>query len=126
MKTINTAFPKLRSKLSGEFIKLYSDNSEQYRKLLHFVEENKFQFHSITPKQDRPIKVVIKGLPRDSNIEDIQEDLLEQGFHDCKVTQLIGRITKQKLPATLTTQKFSISNTSATYLSASKDTKEKE
>ncbi|GFV72678.1 nucleic-acid-binding protein from transposon X-element [Trichonephila clavipes] len=111
MKTINTAFPKLRSKLSGEFIKLYSDNSEQYRKLLHFVEENKFQFHSITPKQDRPIKVVIKGLPRDSNIEDIQEDLLEQGFHDCKVTQLIGKITKQKLPVFMVTLPRNINNT---------------
>ncbi|GFX21436.1 nucleic-acid-binding protein from transposon X-element [Trichonephila clavipes] len=111
MKTINTAFPKLRSKLSCEFIKLYSDNSEQYRKLLHFVEENKFQFHSITPKQDRSIKVVIKGLPRDSNIEDIQEDLLEQGFHDCKVTQLIGRITKQKLPVFMVTLPRNINNT---------------
>ncbi|GFU92433.1 nucleic-acid-binding protein from transposon X-element [Trichonephila clavipes] len=31
-----------------------------------------------------------------NNIEDIQEDLLEQGFHDCKrLLQLIGRITKQ-------------------------------
>ncbi|GFY65567.1 hypothetical protein TNIN_245891 [Trichonephila inaurata madagascariensis] len=33
MKIINTTFPHLRSKLSGEFIKLYTDNSEQYRKL---------------------------------------------------------------------------------------------
>ncbi|GFW83277.1 uncharacterized protein TNCV_2509171 [Trichonephila clavipes] len=31
MKIINTAFPHLSSKLSGEFIKLYADNSEQYR-----------------------------------------------------------------------------------------------
>ncbi|GFX84729.1 uncharacterized protein TNCV_725361 [Trichonephila clavipes] len=103
MKVINTAFPKLRSKLSSEFIKLYSDNSEQYRNLLHFVEENKFQFHAITPKQDRPIKVVIKGLPRDSKIEDIQSDLLEQGFLNSKVSQLTGRITKQKLPIFMVT-----------------------
>ncbi|GFS61920.1 hypothetical protein TNIN_358731, partial [Trichonephila inaurata madagascariensis] len=79
MKIINNSFPNLRSKLSGEFIKLYADNSEQYRNLLHFVEQNKFQFHVITPKENRPIKVVIKGLPRDTNTEDIQNDLLEQG-----------------------------------------------
>ncbi|GFX92002.1 nucleic-acid-binding protein from transposon X-element [Trichonephila clavipes] len=110
MKIINTAFPKIRSKLSGEFIKLYSDNSEQYHKLLQFVKQNNFQFHAITPKHDRPIKVVIKGLPRDSKIEDIQNDLLEQGFLETKISQLTGRITKQKLPIFMVTLPRNINN----------------
>ncbi|GFV18582.1 nucleic-acid-binding protein from transposon X-element [Trichonephila clavipes] len=98
MKTLNDIFPELRSKLTGEYIKLYSDTDEERRELIHKLDELKFQYFAIKPKAERPIKVVIKGLPRDSNPQDIQNDLLEQGYTVDKVSQLIGRITKQPLP----------------------------
>ncbi|GFX22052.1 PRE_C2HC domain-containing protein [Trichonephila clavipes] len=46
-------------------------------------------------------KVVIKGLPRDTDTTDIHKDLIDAGFTVLKVTQLIGKITKQKLPVFL-------------------------
>ncbi|GFS85343.1 PRE_C2HC domain-containing protein [Trichonephila clavipes] len=52
----------------------------------------------VNTNKHRPIKVVIKGLHRDRKIEDIQNEILEQGFPNTEVTQLTGRITKQKLP----------------------------
>ncbi|GFV12075.1 hypothetical protein TNCV_670061 [Trichonephila clavipes] len=99
MKVITKAFPKICSKLSGELIKLYTDNSIDYHKLLQLLDQEKYQYHAITPKAERPIKVIVKGLPKDTEINDIKSDLTEQGFHDAKVTQLIGRITKQALPS---------------------------
>ncbi|GFU16027.1 hypothetical protein TNCV_1299911 [Trichonephila clavipes] len=80
MKIINEKFPKIRSRTTGEFIKLYTDNLEQFHELLTFAEKTKFQFYEIKPKNERPIKVVLKGLPRNFKVEEIQADLEELGF----------------------------------------------
>ncbi|GFS85349.1 nucleic-acid-binding protein from transposon X-element [Trichonephila clavipes] len=98
MKTLNDIHPELRSKLTGEYIKLYSDTEEERRELMFKLDELEYQYFAIKPKAERPIKVVIKGLPRDSNPQDIQNDLMELGYTVDNVSQLIGRITKQPLP----------------------------
>ncbi|GFT26329.1 putative RNA-directed DNA polymerase from transposon X-element [Trichonephila clavipes] len=110
MKVITTTFPNIRSKLSGELIKLYTNTSIEYHKLLNLLDQHRFQYHVITPKDERPIKVVIKGLPRNTDINDIKSDLVDQGFNETKVSQLIGRITKQKLPVFMITLPRNIHN----------------
>ncbi|GFY01985.1 hypothetical protein TNCV_5098461 [Trichonephila clavipes] len=80
MKIINEKFPKIRSRTTGEFIKLYTDKLEQFHELLTFAEKTKFQFYEIKPKNERPIKVVLKGLPCNFKVEEIQADLEELGF----------------------------------------------
>ncbi|GFX37780.1 nucleic-acid-binding protein from transposon X-element [Trichonephila clavipes] len=54
-------------------------------------------------KADRPIKIVIKGLPRDTSLSNIQNELETLGFKLDRVSQLTGRITKQLLPIFLVT-----------------------
>ncbi|GFV26725.1 RNA-directed DNA polymerase from mobile element jockey [Trichonephila clavipes] len=49
-------------------------------------------------QNERPIKVVIKGFPKKANPEDIKKDLEKEGFEPERVTQLVGRRTKQLLP----------------------------
>ncbi|GFX98145.1 nucleic-acid-binding protein from transposon X-element [Trichonephila clavipes] len=98
MKTLNDIYPELRGKLTGEYIKLLTDTDEDRRELISKLKELEFQFYAIKPKAERPIKVVIKGLPRNSNPKDIENDLMELGFTVEKVSQLIGRISKQPLP----------------------------
>ncbi|GFT60815.1 hypothetical protein TNCV_984741 [Trichonephila clavipes] len=98
MKTLNDIYPELRSKLTGEYIKLLTDTDEERRELLHKLDELEFQYFAIKPKAERPIKVVIKGLPRNSNPKDIENDLVELGYTVDKVSQLLGRISKQPLP----------------------------
>ncbi|GFX44768.1 nucleic-acid-binding protein from transposon X-element [Trichonephila clavipes] len=65
---------------------------------------------SCTPKAERPIKVVVKGLPKETAIIDIKSDLIEQGFPEAKVAQLTGRITKQPLPVFMITLPRNINN----------------
>ncbi|GFV74749.1 PRE_C2HC domain-containing protein [Trichonephila clavipes] len=62
------------------------------------------------PKNERPIKVVLKGLPRNFKVEEIQADLEELGFTPEKVNQLIGRRSKQPIPVFLVTLPRSIEN----------------
>ncbi|GFX59866.1 nucleic-acid-binding protein from transposon X-element [Trichonephila clavipes] len=88
MKTLNDIYPELRSKLTGEYIKLYSDTDEERRELINKLDE----------LSERPIKVVIKGLPRNSKPQDTENDLVELGYTVDKVSQLIGRVTTTPLP----------------------------
>ncbi|GFV63685.1 hypothetical protein TNCV_1962311 [Trichonephila clavipes] len=67
MKTLDDIYPDLRSKLTGEYIKLYTDTDEQCRELIHKLDELKFEYFAIKPKAERPIKVVIKSLPETPN-----------------------------------------------------------
>ncbi|GFW07246.1 putative RNA-directed DNA polymerase from transposon X-element [Trichonephila clavipes] len=110
MKVLNSKYPKLCSKMTGEYLKLYTDTDDEYYELQAFLENIKYKFFSITPKKDRPIKVVINGLPRDTDTKDIHADLIDAGFTILKVTQLIGKITKEKIPVFLVSLPRNIPN----------------
>ncbi|GFU76489.1 nucleic-acid-binding protein from transposon X-element [Trichonephila clavipes] len=101
LKTLNEIIPTLSSKKTGTLIKLYTNNSHDYELLQDSVEKLKYQFFTIKPKHERPIKVVVKGLPKNTETRDIHENLIELGFTVDKVTQLVGKITKQPLPVFL-------------------------
>ncbi|GFT68089.1 nucleic-acid-binding protein from transposon X-element [Trichonephila clavipes] len=101
LKTLNEIIPTLRSKKTGTLIKLYTNNSHDYELLQDSVEKLKYQFFTIKPKHERPIKVVVKGLPKNTETRDIHQNLIELGFTVDKVTQLVGKITKQPLPVFL-------------------------
>ncbi|GFW30708.1 nucleic-acid-binding protein from transposon X-element [Trichonephila clavipes] len=96
--TIKKIYPHLRLKTTGEYIKLYSNTTEQNRIVRQTLIQLGYKFYVITPKNERPIKVVIKGFPKKANPEDIKKDLEKEGFEPEKVTQLVGRRTKQLLP----------------------------
>ncbi|GFX92732.1 nucleic-acid-binding protein from transposon X-element [Trichonephila clavipes] len=110
MKIVNNFMPKLRNKMSGEYFKLYCDTHDQFDILNNFLEEQKFEFYSITPKHLRPIKVVIKGLPKDTKTQEIHQDLLDLGFTVDRVSQFTGRITNEPLPVFLITLPRNIDN----------------
>ncbi|GFY75717.1 hypothetical protein TNIN_175681 [Trichonephila inaurata madagascariensis] len=110
MKILDDIFPDLRSKLTGEYVKLFTNTDSQRRELIHKLDELKYQYFTIKPKAERPIKVVIKGLPRDSKTEDLHNDLTQLGYTVDKVSWLIGRKTKQPLPIFLVSLPRNIHN----------------
>ncbi|GFT57722.1 hypothetical protein TNCV_1851601 [Trichonephila clavipes] len=91
MAAITKAFPKIRSRLTGEFLKLYTYSAEERRMAVQHLTMLDFQFYTIKSKAERPIKVVIKGLPRNTNPEEIKQDLEILGYTPDRVNQLIGR-----------------------------------
>ncbi|GFX26999.1 hypothetical protein TNCV_802991 [Trichonephila clavipes] len=91
MAAITKEFPKIRSRLTGEFLKLYTDSAEERRMAVQLLKRLKFKFYTIKSKAERPIKVVIKGLPRNTNPEEIKQDLELLGYTPERVIQLIGR-----------------------------------
>ncbi|GFT39623.1 nucleic-acid-binding protein from transposon X-element [Trichonephila clavipes] len=97
-KTLVGKMPALRIKAAGKYVKLYTDTQPQHDTLKQLLEVLKYPFYTFTPKHERPIKVVLKGLPRSTTTAEIKSDLLDLGYTINKVTQLTGNITKQLLP----------------------------
>ncbi|GFW35136.1 hypothetical protein TNCV_5067011 [Trichonephila clavipes] len=107
-RTTKSKWPQLprnspRSRLTGYFLKLYTDSAEERRLVVQLLKRLKFQFYTIKAKAERPIKVVIKGLPRTTNPEEIKQDLEMLGYTPERVNQLISRKTKRALPIFLIT-----------------------
>ncbi|GFU45073.1 PRE_C2HC domain-containing protein [Trichonephila clavipes] len=91
-------------------------NCEQMKILarnIKWIKRRRLPYHERTPPKtrqlhrpqrtnaERPIKVVIKGLPKKAKPEDIEKDLIDLGFTVDRVSQLIGKITNQPLPVFL-------------------------
>ncbi|GFW12683.1 uncharacterized protein TNCV_3883931 [Trichonephila clavipes] len=81
IKFIYKNFPNIRNRTAGDGIKIFTNNFEEYLTLIHTLETDKeFEFYVINRKLDKPIKALIKGLPSSSKIEDIKNDLVEEGY----------------------------------------------
>ncbi|GFX02805.1 hypothetical protein TNCV_4437871 [Trichonephila clavipes] len=59
MAAITKVFPKIRSRLTGDILKLYTDTPEERRLVVQLLKKLKFQFYTIKAKADRPIKVCV-------------------------------------------------------------------
>ncbi|GFW26590.1 PRE_C2HC domain-containing protein [Trichonephila clavipes] len=110
MAAITKVFPKIRSRLTGDFLKLYTDTPEGRRLVVQLLKKLKFQFYTIKAKADRPIKVVIKDLPRTTKPEEIKEDLELLDYTPERLNQLVGRKSKRALPIFLITLPRNLDN----------------
>ncbi|GFW84050.1 hypothetical protein TNCV_1662171 [Trichonephila clavipes] len=96
---MNENFPNITIKTAGEYIKLFPKTEEEKRSLTHFLElDEEYQFYVTQPKENKPLKVVLKGLPRVSLPEDIQIDLEALGYTIISCSQLISKRKKLELP----------------------------
>ncbi|GFU55975.1 nucleic-acid-binding protein from transposon X-element [Trichonephila clavipes] len=96
-KRINEKFPNIRNRTVNDVVKMFTNDHEEYRNLIHFLESDKdFEFYIIKRNIDKPIKAV-KGLPSSSKIEDITKGLANEGFVIDSCTQLISKRTKKEL-----------------------------
>ncbi|GFX81690.1 hypothetical protein TNCV_3726671 [Trichonephila clavipes] len=84
-------YPK--SKLSGEFLKFFA--ASRHHRSPHRKGE---QYFALNPAINRPQKIVIKGLPINTDIDDIGRDLTSRGFKVLKVAQFTKSKSKMKLP----------------------------
>ncbi|GFR08719.1 hypothetical protein TNCT_727911 [Trichonephila clavata] len=59
---------------------------------------NREEFYAIPPPSERPYKVVLKGLPASTDIDEIKKDLANEGVTVSKAARLTQRISKFPLP----------------------------
>ncbi|GBN85165.1 hypothetical protein AVEN_163867-1 [Araneus ventricosus] len=75
LKNLNNKFGKVNAVLANEYIKVYPETAEEHRDMQKFCREEKIEFYVIRPLSERPFKIVMKGLHRDTDIEEIKSEL---------------------------------------------------
>ncbi|GFU40235.1 integrase_H2C2 domain-containing protein [Trichonephila clavipes] len=98
IKNLNKDFPDCEVKLAGKYFKILCKTSDEHRVVTDHLKVIKEEFYVIDPPDSRPLKVVIKGLPISTEINEIQDDLTLQGFSVEKVAQLTRSKTKAPPP----------------------------
>ncbi|GFT05166.1 zinc finger protein [Trichonephila clavipes] len=84
--------------MSGRFLKVTVADDVDYRALSKWLESSGVEFKSFMLKQDRPVKVVIRGLPSNTEPEDIKTEIEAEGFKVLKISQMKNYRTKAPMP----------------------------
>ncbi|GFX59306.1 nucleic-acid-binding protein from transposon X-element [Trichonephila clavipes] len=84
--------------MSGRFLKVTVGDELEYRNLSRWLEQSGVEFKSFMLKQDRPVKVVIRGLPSNTEPEDIKNEIEAEGFKVAKISQMKNYRTKAPMP----------------------------
>ncbi|GFW42972.1 nucleic-acid-binding protein from transposon X-element [Trichonephila clavipes] len=90
--------PSFQSQMSGRFLKVTVGDELEYRNLSHWLEQTGVEFKSFMLKKDRPIKVVIRGLPSNTEPEDIKSEIEAEGFKVAKISQMKNYRSKAPMP----------------------------
>ncbi|GIX85086.1 hypothetical protein CEXT_275661 [Caerostris extrusa] len=89
MTILKKEFPTMKSVHARDnFLKLPVSSEEEHYRLKRKLQELKAEFKGFNLKQDRPVKIVIRGLPVYTNHEPIIEAMKFKGFNVVKFTQL--------------------------------------
>ncbi|GFQ98481.1 zinc finger protein [Trichonephila clavata] len=88
--------PSFQSQMAGRFLKVTVADVDQYRALNSFHTEAGVEFKSFNLKEDRPVKVVIRGLPSNTEPEDIQAEIEAEGFKDLSLTLIEVSLKESK------------------------------
>ncbi|GBP98329.1 Nucleic-acid-binding protein from transposon X-element [Eumeta japonica] len=71
--------------------KIFCPDVETFRSLNKYLVDSKVQFHTYALEEERKIKAVIRGIPTDFPVKEIQTDLRAQGFPVHSVHRLCRR-----------------------------------
>ncbi|GBM20062.1 RNA-directed DNA polymerase from mobile element jockey, partial [Araneus ventricosus] len=98
LDTIRTTCGPIENKFGNGYIKIFTISIEQYQKVQSILKEQGFDYYLVRPMDKRPLKVVIKDLPLDHDIDEIKNCLKKHGFIISKVTRLTQFRARQPLP----------------------------
>lgn len=92
-RTRNIAFTHARSTRDG--IKITVSTSTDHRRLTSFLREEGIGFHTYALEDERVLRVVIRGIPAEQDIESVKKDLLAQNFPVRAVHRIISSRLKK-------------------------------
>lgn len=86
------------AKLSGANLKIMSKSPESYRNIVHYLKNQNIEFHTFNLEPTKTFKVVLKGLPADTQLDEINDDLNKRNINAEKIVQLTSKRDGCKLP----------------------------
>jgi len=85
-------------KSSTDRVKIMTTNPESYRTLVHFLQDQKAEYHTFQLKEDKPLRVVIRNLHPTTPIELIKSELEMRLFEVRQVSSVLHKANKHPLP----------------------------
>jgi hypothetical protein len=73
-------------------------NPESYRALVHFLRDQKAEFHTFQLKKDKPLRVVIRNLHPTTPTELIKSELEMRLSEVRQVSSVLHKVNKHPLP----------------------------
>lgn len=89
---------KFKAKASGEFTKIFPDSQDSYKAIIEYLDNKQVQHYLLPHQTARPVKAVIRGLPINMDIQEIENELKSKEFDIIKISQMIRFRTKTNLP----------------------------
>ncbi|KAL4156059.1 hypothetical protein QTP88_000094 [Uroleucon formosanum] len=75
-----------------DHLKVQTSNPEAYRTLVHYLRNEKAEFHTFQLKEDKPMRIVIRNLHPSTSTEMIRNELEHRLYEVRQVTQVISKI----------------------------------
>ncbi|GFS53049.1 uncharacterized protein TNIN_148521 [Trichonephila inaurata madagascariensis] len=94
LQEINRTHPTSKNTHTKGYFKIEAETEDHHREITNYLTQQKIEYYVIEPPANRPLKLVIKGLPDDVDPEDIKNDLISEGIKVEKVALLKKFITK--------------------------------
>jgi len=85
-------------KSSTDRMKIITTKPESYRSLVHFLRDQKAEFHTYQLKEDKPLQLVIRNLHPTTPTELIKTKLETRLFEVRQVSSVLHKINKHPLP----------------------------
>ncbi|GFV97355.1 probable RNA-directed DNA polymerase from transposon X-element [Trichonephila clavipes] len=90
--------PTLQSKLSGRFLRITVQSEEEYRKLATYFRHEQIAFKSFMLKSEKPLKLILRGLPTSTELEAVKKEIKSEGFKIHKISRLTKSQSKAQMP----------------------------
>ncbi|GFY70982.1 uncharacterized protein TNIN_221811 [Trichonephila inaurata madagascariensis] len=98
LQELHRSHPTATNTFTKGYIKIEAQTADDHRDITTYLTGKNLQYYVIEPPSNKPLKLVIKGLPADIDPEDIKNDLISKGIKIEKIAQLKKFTTKTPLP----------------------------
>ncbi|KFM82060.1 Nucleic-acid-binding protein from transposon X-element, partial [Stegodyphus mimosarum] len=82
----------------GLYLKLFLQTELEFREVTCWMKKADIQYKTLDLQQDRPIKIVIRGLPAETEIEVIKNEVESMGFKVHRCVRLTAPHSKHPMP----------------------------
>ncbi|GJQ86964.1 hypothetical protein Trydic_g20270, partial [Trypoxylus dichotomus] len=79
-------------------IRIQPTTADDYRQLVQAVTALNMQFHSYQLTEDKPLKIVLRGVPEDITEEEISRDLARQGIQTLECKRMLVGQARRPIP----------------------------
>lgn len=95
---VNILKKPTRKILKGDTIKVFPDTIDDYRTIQKYLEDKDLEFFAMRTKNERPKKVLLRGIPPETPVETVKNELAKLNFEFNRVSQFKDFKTKAPPP----------------------------